>query len=68
MKKTVIIERNNRGRHSAYCADKQFGILGEGNTVEATIEDFMAGVEEMKEVFKEEGRVFPEMEFCHFLI
>jgi len=63
MKKTVIIERNNRGWHSAYFADNGLGILGEGNTVAEAIEDFMAGVDEMREVIEEEGKPFPEIEF-----
>ena len=65
MKVTVIIERNNRGWHSAYIADDRikFGVLGEGNTVEETIDDFKIGVEEIREIYLEEGKEFPDLEF-----
>jgi hypothetical protein len=64
MKVKVIIERNDNGWHSAYMDDDRitFGILGEGNTVQETIEDFMLGCDEMKEVYAEQGREFPELE------
>ena len=65
MKVTVIIEQNSKGRYSAYISDKRikFGVLGEGNTVEETIEDFKIGYEEMKETYQCEKKAFPELEF-----
>ncbi|MCL1868343.1 MAG: type II toxin-antitoxin system HicB family antitoxin [Paludibacter sp.] len=64
MKVTVIIEQNSKGRYSAYIANEEikFGILGEGNTVEETIEDFKIGIEEMCETYQNAGREFPELE------
>jgi len=65
MKVTVIIEQNRNGRYSAYISDERitFGILGEGNTVADTIEDFKIGVEEMQELYVSEGKPFPELEY-----
>jgi len=65
MKVTVIIEQNGKGRYSAYIKDDRikFGILGEGKTVEATIEDFKIGYEEMKETYLAEGKKFQDLEF-----
>jgi predicted RNase H-like HicB family nuclease len=65
MKVTAIIEQNSKGRYSAYISDERikFGVLGEGKTVEETIEDFKIGYEEMKETYLAEGRKFQELEF-----
>ena len=65
MKVTVIIEQNSKGRYSAYISDKRikFGVLGEGKTVDETVEDFMVGYEEMKETYLSEGKSFSDLEF-----
>jgi len=65
MKITAIIEQNSKGRYSAYINDDRikFGILGEGKTVEETIEDFKIGYEEMKETYLAEGKKFQDLEF-----
>ena len=65
MKVTAIIEQNSKGHYSAYVNDERikFGILGEGKTVEETIEDFKIGYEEMKETYFAEGKEFTELEF-----
>jgi predicted RNase H-like HicB family nuclease len=65
MKVTVIIEQNSKGHYSAYINDTRikFGILGEGKTVEETVEDFNIGYEEMKETYQSVGKTFPELEF-----
>jgi predicted RNase H-like HicB family nuclease len=66
MKVTVIIERGENGRFSAYVDEWEkvsFGLLGEGDSVQETMEDFSCGRDEMREVYEEEGRVFPDMEF-----
>ena len=65
MKATVIIEQNSKGRYSAYIRDEKvrFGVLGEGDTVEETIEDFKIGYEDMKETYLIEGKQFTELEF-----
>ncbi|WP_297623948.1 helix-turn-helix domain-containing protein [uncultured Rikenella sp.] len=66
MKAQVIIERGMDGTFSAYIGGNNrlpFGVIGEGKTVQETMEDFMGGYEEMKELFLEEGRDFPEVVF-----
>ncbi|MDR1628985.1 MAG: helix-turn-helix transcriptional regulator [Oscillospiraceae bacterium] len=40
-----------------------FGLLGEGSTVSDTVEDFRIGYEEMKDIYHEQQREFPELEF-----
>jgi len=66
MKVDVIIEQNSKGRYSAYINDDRipFGVLGEGNSVEETIEDFKIGYEEIKEAYQCVGKTVPELEFC----
>ena len=65
MKIKVIIEQNGKGRYSAFIDDDRitFGILGEGKTVEETIEDFKIGYQEMKETYQSVGKEIPELEF-----
>jgi len=65
MKVKVIIEQNGKGRYSAFIDDDRitFGILGEGKTVEETIEDFKIGYQEMKETYQSVGKEIPELEF-----
>ena len=65
MKVTVIIEQNSKGKYSAYISDERisFGIVGEGNTVDETIEDFRIGYQEMKETYQNAGKEIPELEF-----
>ncbi|MDR0795776.1 MAG: DNA-binding protein [Tannerella sp.] len=65
MKVTVIIEQNSKGRYSAYISDDRikFGVLGEGKTVEETIEDFKIGYEDIRETYLSEGKKFTELEF-----
>ncbi|MDO8927884.1 MAG: helix-turn-helix transcriptional regulator [Bacteroidota bacterium] len=60
--KNVVIERGLDGTFSAYIENNNltFALLGEGSTVESTIEDFMIGRDEMKELYKELGKPFPE--------
>ena len=65
MNVTVIIEQNSKGCYSAYINDERitFGILGEGKTVDETIEDFKIGYQEMKETYQSAGKKIPELEF-----
>ncbi len=37
-----------------------FGVIGEGETVQETKMDFMSGVEDMRDYYKQEGKTFPE--------
>lgn len=62
----VIIERGTDGSFDAtleYLADVPFGLLGQGNTVAETIEDFQNSYKEMRELCEKEGRVCPDLEF-----
>ena len=67
MKKVrVSIETGSKGDYNAYMPDDDgldYGIIGEGNTIEETIEDFYATYEEMKEYYTQEGKHFEEVEF-----
>lgn len=60
----VVIERGEDGTYSAYIKeDAPYGIIGEGNTVEETINDFKVGYEDMRKCYEEDGKEFPELEF-----
>ena len=37
-----------------------FGLLGQGDTLQKAIDDFYAGRDEMKELYKDPGKDFPE--------
>jgi len=68
MKKVkAFIERGNDGTYGVYVDLEDntlnYGIHGDGNTVNEAIEDFKAGYLEMKDVYKEEGIHFVEAEF-----
>ncbi len=64
MKVEVIIQKGKNRYEAVIDPDKDyklsFGLFGEGNTVKETIEDFMVSRDEMKELYKEEGKNFPE--------
>ncbi|WP_321480471.1 hypothetical protein [uncultured Bacteroides sp.] len=65
MKARVIVEQGADGTYSAYISSENipYGIIGEGNSVSETIEDFKTGYEEMKESYALEDKEFPECEF-----
>ena len=69
MKVGVIIEKGLDGTYDAYLEESHklsFGLLGHGNTVEETIEDFNGGCDDMKELYNDLGKDFPnniEFEF-----
>ena len=54
---TVFIEKSEYG-YSAYIGDTplEFGCIGEGTTVEETIEDFLGTFEAMKQDFHERSK------------
>ena len=58
----VFIERSKDGRkYGAYMPDDNklpFGMIGEGDTVQAAIEDFRTSFEEMRAFLREEGKAF----------
>ena len=63
----AFIERGNDGTYGVYVDLKDktlnYGIHGDGNTVNEAIEDFTACYFEMKEAYREEGMIFVEAEF-----
>ena len=61
----VVIERGIDGTYSAFIADNncEFGCIGEGKSVEETKSDFLSAVDEMKGVYRMNGKKFPDMEF-----
>lgn len=60
MKKNVIIEWGNDGSYSAYAPDMQSAPIGTGATAEECKQDFLNTVQEMREVYMEEGKNVPE--------
>jgi predicted RNase H-like HicB family nuclease len=63
----AFIERGLDGTYGVYVDLEDntlnYGIHGDGATVEKAIEDFKAGYEEMKEFHEKEGKHFVEAEF-----
>ena len=64
----VFIEKSEYG-YSAYIGDTplEFGCIGEGKTVEETIEDFLGTFEAMKQGYIAAGNKFEDVdiEFCY---
>lgn len=63
----VFIERGKDGTFGAYMPDDNnlsYGIIGDGATAAAAIEDFKAEYEDMKAFFMEEGKPFEEVNFA----
>jgi predicted RNase H-like HicB family nuclease len=75
MKAKVIIERGNDGLFSYYMNEDKFdfGLNGQGNTIEEAKNEFLSAYSELKNMYLEEGREFSELEFeyeydiCSFL-
>ena len=68
MKKVkVFIEKSEYG-FSAYMDDTplEYGLFGEGKTVEDAIEDFNRSYSDMKAVFLKEGKDFEEIEYVFY--
>ena len=65
MKVDVLIERGVDGTYSAYMDTNNlsFGLIGDGNSIKETIEDFSNSYEEMKSYYQETGKGFKELEF-----
>ena len=62
----VFIEKGSKGDYSAYMPDDDgldYGLIGEGLSIEETIADFKAVYEDMKALYAEEGKRFEEVEF-----
>lgn len=63
----VFIERGKDGSYGAYMPDENnltYGVIGDGATAAAAIEDFKAVYEDMKKAYQSEGRPFEEVEFA----
>ena len=63
MKLNVVIERGNDSTFDAvleYSDKITFGLLGQGDTVENAIADFYNTYNEMKQLYADEGRDFPD--------
>ncbi|MDR2840199.1 MAG: type II toxin-antitoxin system HicB family antitoxin [Paludibacter sp.] len=63
----AFIERGNDGTYGVYVDlddnTLNYGIHGDGNSVEEAIEDFKAAYLEMQESFKKDNNVFAEADF-----
>ncbi|MDR3246585.1 MAG: hypothetical protein LBT50_09165 [Prevotellaceae bacterium] len=69
MKIDVILERGTDGTYDARMEVKKelsFWLLGQGNTVEEAIADFYVTKDDMKALFIEQGKKFPELEIFFF--
>lgn len=65
MKKiTALIEKGADGLYSVYIATENFpyGVIGTGSTVNEALEDWHAGLQEMKEYVESNGDAFPEVQ------
>ena len=62
---TAVIERGEDGEYSVYIADEHcpFGCAGTGKSVTEAKEDFEAAVNDVRAVYEEENKAFPEVEF-----
>lgn len=61
-----MIERDKDGSYGAYMPDDNnlgYGVIGDGDTAAAAIEDFKIVYEETKKDFQKEGRPFEEVIF-----
>ncbi|MGI6572981.1 MAG: helix-turn-helix domain-containing protein [Fermentimonas sp.] len=69
MKKIDVIVETSEGKRFEAVIDPDkdygltFGLFGEGSSVDECIEDFCVSAEEMKELYDELGKEFPELEF-----
>lgn len=63
MEVNITISRGKVGRYQAnmdFYEELPFGLYGEGETVEETIEEVRVSYDEMKSLFSDEGKEFPE--------
>jgi len=65
MKTKVVIERGEDGLYSYYMDNDNFdfALNGQGNSVEEAQKEFLLVYQEIKEMYKEEGKSAPELEF-----
>ncbi|NDV46190.1 XRE family transcriptional regulator [Paludibacter sp. 221] len=67
MKAKVIIERGTDGFYSLYMNEDKFdfGLNGQGNTVEEAKEEFLQAYNELKEMYAEEKKQVPALDFVY---
>ena len=65
MRVTIIIERANDGFFSCYMEEDRFdfGLIGHGRTAEEAKSDLFTAFEELKDMYAEEGKTIPNLEF-----
>jgi hypothetical protein len=67
VKKVDVIVETGKDLFSCFLSndssDIGIGLCGDGKTVQAAIEDFYVCYEEARQDFKENGKVFPNVEF-----
>lgn len=61
------MEKATDGYYSCYVDEELpgFGLMGHGDTAEEAKKDMLTAYEEIKEVFREEGKQVPELEFVY---
>ena len=65
MKVKIIIERGTDGLYSYYMDNDNFdfALNGQGNSVEEAKKEFLTVYQEIKEMYQEEGKSAPDLEF-----
>lgn len=68
MKKVKIFIEPSQYGYSAYMEDNDldYGLIGEGQTIEETMHDFDLSYDGMREYYKEIGKPFEEIEYEFF--
>lgn len=64
-KVTVVVE-SGKDLYSCFMTgtdDLTFGLIGDGKTAKAAMEDFLIADKEMREFYEEEGKEYPDLEF-----
>lgn len=71
VKKVDVIVETGKDLFSCFLSndssDIGIGLCGDGKTAQAAIEDFYVCYEEARQDFKENGKVFPNVEFRFIL-
>lgn len=67
MNVTVIMEKATDGYYSCYVDEELdgFGLMGHGATAEEAKKDMLTAYEEIKKMFREEGKHISELEFIY---
>lgn len=65
MQVTILLEKGLDGTYDARTEndDLDFLLLGQGNTVAEAIEDMKVAMEDIEELYKDNEKPFPELEF-----